>query len=216
MLYNEEEKKWKVVLIGDDENNHEKTTTGDGIRNDDTYELNYKFSNTGFGRNLITVKGLEMTRSTLTILNDCFGEEEDLMKIRREVQQFVVLYGTGLIDKTLFRKIKKKYPREIVDLVKGGLKGKGKYYPILMDFISTYLYLTCIVDNEKSLVNNSMTIVDSVGTKGGVEDREYYSKKGEGYWKNQNVTKRLGIKSLDEFMKGFSGGVLSYEWGSIS
>ena len=73
MLRNKETKEWIVVVTGEDENNLENSVTGDGIRNDDTYELNYQFKKTGFKRNLLKVKGIDLTKSTQRILNQIFS-----------------------------------------------------------------------------------------------------------------------------------------------
>lgn len=208
MLYNEKEKQHIMVLTGGE---GDYTITGDGLVIEENYELNYKFDKSGITRKLLSIKGMDLVKSTNRVLNTFFNKDPNLGEIRRELQQFVVLYGTGLIDTHLFRKIKKGYPKDVVFTVKKGMKGKGEHYLLLKDVISTYLYLTFIMNKETSMVSNTLTLCDSVGTEMDDSTKEFYREN----WKEQNVTKRLGIKSLDEFMKHHIRGVLHYEWSVV-
>ena len=210
MLRNKEEKEWIVVVTGEDKNNLENSVTGDGIRNHDTYELNYQFKKTGFKRNLLKVKGIDLTISTQRILNGIFSDCESLGDIKREVQGFVVLLGTKLLNPFHYRKIKKDYPPEIVRIVERGSKGKRDEYFYLQDILSTYLYLKYVGErgNKENVCTNSVTIVDTLGV---------VDKKNEEHlqntWREQPITERLGLTSFDEFMKVMgSNGVLHTEY----
>jgi hypothetical protein len=210
MLRNKETKEWIVVVTGEDENNLENSVTGDGIRNDDTYELNYQFKKTGFKRNLLKVKGIDLTKSTQRILNQIFSDCESLGDVKREVQSFVVLLGTKLLNPFHYRKIKKDYPPEIVRIVERGSKGKRDEYFYLQDILSTYLYLKYVEErgNMENVCTNSVTIVDTLGVVD-KKDEEHL----KNTWEEQPITERLGLTSFDEFMKVMgSNGVLHTEY----
>ena len=210
MLRNKEKKEWIVVLTGEDKNNLEDSVTGDGIRNDDTYELNYQFKKTGFKRNLLRVKGFDLTKSTQSILNGIFSDCDSLGDVKRELQGFVVLLGTKLLNPFHYRKIKKDYPPEIVRIVERGSKGKKEEYFYLQSILSTYLYLKYVEErgNMEKVCTNSVTIVDTLG----VVDKEY-EEHLKNTWKEQPITERLGFTSHEQFIKHHgSNGVLYTEF----
>ena len=217
MLYNEENKEHVVVLTGSDKNNMKDSVTGDGVPCYQTYSMDYKFDKSGLSRNLLTINGLEMVKSLTRVLNNWFSEEQDLGEIRRVLQMFVVLYSTSLLNPQHFRKIKKDYPKDIVMLVKKGMKGKGQSWLILKDCISTYLYLTLIMCKEENEYynKNKVTLCDSVGIDDSSHIECWKDETSESYWKIQNITKRLGLKTFEEFIHLHSRGVIHYEWTNL-
>ena len=217
---------WIGVLTGTDINSDD-VVSGEGLGLNETCSLTYSFKSTGYKRLLVSVKTRELLHRSYRLLNFQFsdmkenGEYPDLLDIKEVTQDFVTLYGTGLIDPQLFRKLKqeKKCNPIVWKIVNKSLKKrKGNDYEYVMDMICCYLHWK-IRQNRNTYINskrkedlrtsNHLQVIDYLYKD---VDKSSLTLENNKDWKNQPIVERLKLKTFEEYQNLFRKGFLRWEW----
>jgi len=222
---NEETKKqeWIGVLTGTDIDSDD-VISGEGLGLNEICSLTYSFKSTGYKRQLVSVKTSELLNRSYRILNIEFsdmkpnGEYPDMYDIKEVTQLFVTLYGTGLIDPKLFKKLKEDNPIIWKIVNKSLKKRKGNEYEYVMDMICCYLHWK-IRQNSKSYIHsegkddlrtsNHLQVIDYVNKD---VDKSFLTLENNKDWKNQPIVERLKLKTFQEYQDLFRKGFLRWEW----
>jgi len=215
---------WIGVLTGTDINSDD-VVSGEGLGLNEICSLTYSFKSTGYKRLLVSVKTRELLQRSYRLLNFVFsdmkpnGEYPDLLDIKEVTQEFVTLYGTGLIDPKLFRKLKQESNPIVWKIVNKSLKKrKGNDYEYVMDMMCCYLHWK-IRQNRNSYINsegkedlrssNHLQVIDHLYKD---VDKSSLTLENNKDWKNQPIVERLKLKTFEEYQNLFRKGFLSWEW----
>ena len=215
---------WIGVLTGTDINSDD-VVSGEGLGLNEICSLTYSFKSTGYKRLLVSVKTRELLQRSYRLLNFVFsdmkpnGEYPDLLDIKEVTQEFVTLYGTGLIDTKLFRKLKQESNPTVWKIVNKSLKKrKGNDYEYVMDMICCYLHWK-IRQDRNSYINsegkedlrssNHLQVIDHLYKD---VDKSSLTLENNKDWKNQPIVERLKLKTFEEYQNLFRKGFLSSEW----
>lgn len=224
-VINKETKKqeWITVVTGSDINSDD-CFSGEGLGMNDRCSITYKFKNTGYKRELLNVNGKVLIRRSNRVLNSCFsnkkpdGEYPDIMDVKQVTQEFTQLYGTGLIDPVLFRKMKNECNPEHWNIVNKSLKKrKSVENQMVMDFICCYLHwkirqnsklYISSDDKEELRTSNHLEVIDYLHKD--VDENWILGMKDS--WKNQPIVERMKIKTFKEYTDLYKVGFLTFKW----
>ena len=130
---------------------------------------------------------------------------EDFDDLRRKQNLFVTLWATYRIDKKEFTKLFRKYNRDFRREFKKAIKTVNSPNNGLRSDLAVYFYikLTGQPDDEKG--KQVLRLTDCRLTEKMINELK-------DTWQQQRITKRLNIKSFEEFKSLIVDGVLTTKW----
>lgn len=209
MLYNMETGQYQIIVMGGAllEENYSNFTS-DGVVFDQSYSLEYRISGKKHRPCSIKFSGEELT----TLASRCFGlveQASDLYQIKKMAAHVVEIWAEYAIHGRIRPHLREFCRPEVLHIIKGAFKGKSNNFAWIRSFIAGYLYIQIALENTSRDFAQGATLVinDNFLTSAQIQDLLFDEK-----WKEQPITKRLNITSIEKFMSLVGQGALMLEW----
>lgn len=182
--------------------------TSDGIFVENDYRIEYTIFGYKGKMASLNLKASDLMKGIGTVMRltkQNFGSF-DVVKARETSSAFTNIWASLVIDKSIKmrRRLIDQYGSYFVNSISKMMRGSRKDRDLLKDLIAGYMFIRKMLDDDATKFDPAYRILS-------VQDRPAH----DGFcanWENEPITKRLDIKSVEEFRDICRNGVIQPEW----